>query len=137
MEIVDLERFAFGVARHVMQEHWREVKKRSQREATLTEGIEELAKSLSSADDMGIVSRKSLLKALGACLDLMGGSDRYIAQRCYGEGKSKENREALAVELHLTRNAIDARISRIRARLESCVRSRLAENTAGGSRNSD
>jgi hypothetical protein len=53
-------------------------------------------------------------------------SERLLAERCYGEGKSKDNREQLAAELNLTRNALDARISRLRGKLEQCVRQKLS-----------
>ena len=51
--------------------------------------------------------------------------DRELAERCYGEGKSKDNRAQLAADLGLTRNTVDVRISRMRAKLEACVRARL------------
>jgi len=121
----DVERFAFGVARHVLQEHWREQKRRREAEVTLSPTVENLGREMSSTIETGLHSRKSLLRALRECLDALSESDRVIAERCYGDGKSKENRAALAEELGMSRNTLDARISRIRARLEQCVRLRL------------
>lgn len=125
-DIADIERFAFGVARHVLQEHWREQKRARAAEVTLSPTIENFGRELSTTIETGLHSRKSLLRALSECLDALSDGDRTIAERCYGEGMSKENRAQLAQELGITRNTLDARISRIRARLEKCVRDRLA-----------
>lgn len=125
-DIADIERFSFGVARHVLQEHWREQKKQRTAEVTLSPTIENLGRELSTTIDTGLHSRRSLLRALGECLEALSDSDRMIAERCYGEGTSKEIRAQLAEELAITRNTLDARISRIRTRLEQCVRNRLS-----------
>lgn len=123
--IDDLERFAFGVARNVLQEHWRERKRSVEREATLSSTAENLGKELSGTIDTGPQTRNALLAALKECLVALPDSDRSIAEKCYAGASSKENRAALAAELGISRNALDVRISRIRARLEQCVRSKL------------
>ena len=123
--IEDVERFAFGVAKHVLQEHWRESKRRRAVEATLSPTVENLARELSTSVETGLHSRKALLRALRGCVETMPASDRLIADRCYSDGRSKENRAGLAEELGIARNTLDVRISRIRARLQDCVRKRL------------
>lgn len=124
--IEDVERFAFGVARHVLQEHWREVKRRQAVEVTLSATVENRPKTAATATNTNSNPRAALLQALRACIEELPDTDRMIARRCYGEGKSKDLRAAIAEELQLSRNALDARLSRIRARLEGCVRARLA-----------
>jgi DNA-directed RNA polymerase specialized sigma24 family protein len=123
--IEDLERFAFGVARLVLMEYFREAKRTRRREATLSPTVENLGRELTSTIESGVVSRGSLLRALTDCLAELPEAERAIADRCYGDGKSKDVRAALSIELGVSRNALDARISRIRARLEACVRLRL------------
>lgn len=123
--IEDLERFAFGVARNVLHEYWREKQRREAAEATLSSTAENLGQELSTTLETAPGSRKALLRALQECLADLSEADRLIADRCYGDGRSKDNREVLAKELSLTRNALDARISRIRSRMEACVRQRL------------
>jgi RNA polymerase sigma factor (sigma-70 family) len=131
--IDDVERFVFGVAKHVLQEHWREQKRARVAEVTLSPTVENLGRELSTTVETGLHSRKSLLRALSACLEAQSDTDRLIAERCYGEGKSKENRAALAEELGMSRNTLDARISRLRVKLEQCVRARLTSGPGGNS----
>jgi RNA polymerase sigma factor (sigma-70 family) len=128
--IDDVERFAFGVARNVLREHWREVKRQQAFEATLSETIENRPPSKTARTDTAAVDRAQMLDALHACIAQLSDTDRHIAEQCYGEGKSKENRAALAAELGINRNAVDIRISRIRAKLEACVRARLLGDAA-------
>jgi RNA polymerase sigma factor (sigma-70 family) len=123
--IDDVERFAFGVARNVLREHWREVKRRQAFEATLSETIENRPPSKATRTDTVSIDRSQMLEALRACIAQLSPTDRHIAEQCYGDGKSKENRAALAAELGINRNAVDIRISRIRGKLEACVRARL------------
>ena len=124
-QVDDVERFAFGVARNVLQEYWRERKRRDKREATLASTAQNIGRELTASIETTKFGRKAMLRALTECLASLGEKDRDLAERCYGEGKSKDTREALARELSLTRNALDARISRVRSRLEACVRNKL------------
>lgn len=125
-DVDDVRKFAMGVSKNVLQEHWRELKRSRIAEATLTSTVENLGKELSTTIDTGPHTRQSLLGALRECLVSLSEEDRAIAERCYGEGRSKDNREQLASTLGISRNALDARISRLRTRLELCVRQRLA-----------
>ena len=124
--IEDVERFAFGVARHVLQEHWREEKRRQAFEVTLSATIENRPRIAATATTTSASPRGALLQTLHECIEELPDTDRMIARRCYGEGKSKDLRAAIAEETQLSRNALDARLSRIRAKLEACVRARLA-----------
>lgn len=117
----------FGVAKHVLQEHWREAKRRMTREVTLSRTAENMYRSVTATiDATGVHSRPTMLKALRECLEQLPEADRVIAERCYADGKSKENRAALATELGIARNTLDARLSRMRARLEGCLKLRLS-----------
>ncbi len=126
-KILDVERYTFGVARHVLQEYWREVKRRRAIEETLADTFEERSPTVTRTTDTSVSSRKFMLSALSSCIDQLPEEDREMARRCYGSGTSKENRAALAQETGLSRNSLDARISRIRVKLEACVRLRLEE----------
>lgn len=123
--IDDVERYAFGVAKHVLQEFWREQKRRRDAEVTLSQTVENLGRELTTTVETGMHSRAALLRALRECLDALPEGDRMIAERCYADGKSKDIRAALAEELGMARNTLDARISRLRAKLEQCVRAKL------------
>ena len=123
--IDDLERFAFGVANNVLNEFWREKQRRQLTEATLSSTAENLGRELTASLETLPGSRKALLRALEECLGQLNEADRDLAIRCYGEGKSKDNREQLARELSLTRNTLDARIARIRSRVATCVERKL------------
>jgi RNA polymerase sigma factor (sigma-70 family) len=124
-EIEGVVPFGLGVARNVLHEHWREQKRRRTSEASLNSAVQNLGAELSTTIETGPHTRKALLAALHECVSGLSESDRVIAERCYGDGKSKNNREHLAVELGVTRNALDARISRLRIRLEACVKKKL------------
>ena len=125
-QIEDLERFVFGVAKHVLQEHWRESKRRVLTEATLSQTAENLVRSVTATvDASGVHTRRAMLAALKGCLEQLPEAERALAQNCYGEERSKDARAALAADLGISRNTLDARISRLRAKLENCVRRKL------------
>lgn len=125
--IEDLERFVFGVAKNVLLEHWRESQRRIQTEATLASTAENLVRSVTATvDASGVQTRRTMLAALHACLEQLPEADRVLAQRCYGEERSKDARAALAVEMGIARNTLDARLSRLRAKLENCVRRKIS-----------
>jgi RNA polymerase sigma factor (sigma-70 family) len=130
--IQDVERFVFGVAKHVLQEHWRSVKQRRESEVTLSATVENLGRSITSTSVTGAFSRTATLAALRDCLLQLPDSDQRIAERCYGDGKSKDNRAALSAELGITRNNLDVRLTRMRAKLEECVKSKLTTRSASG-----
>lgn len=126
-QIEDLERFVFGVAKNVLQEHWRESKRRLQTETTLASTAENLVKSVTATvDASGVHTRRTMLAALQSCLEQLPEAERSLAQRCYGEQSSKDARAALAAEIGISRNTLDARLSRLRAKLENCVRRKVS-----------
>lgn len=120
--IVDLERFCVGVASNVLREHWRHVGRQQDFETTLTEAFANPSRESTAT------GRGAVLSALRACVEELTVADRDLAMRCYGDGKSKDIRAVLAAELGLSRNALDARVSRIRKRLEACVGRKLGRN---------
>jgi len=125
--IEDLERFVFGVAKNVLLEHWRESQRRLQTEATLASTAENLVGSVTATvDASGMHTRGTMLAALHSCLEQLPAADRVLAQRCYGEERSKDARAALAAEMGIARNTLDARLSRLRAKLEHCVRRKIS-----------
>jgi RNA polymerase sigma factor (sigma-70 family) len=126
-DIQRVEQFVFGIARHVMHEHWRELKRRRTTEAPLTDTAANYAVPRDPTTITGIKSRAWLLRALHGCLEQLPPADQHVARASYGPGKSKDHRAALASELGISRNTLDARISRIRARLEQCVEAKLSE----------
>ena len=73
--------------------------------------------------------RRRLLEGIEDCLELLASADRELILEYYrGERRAKiEHRRELAERLDLTANALSIRACRIRAKLERCVRSRVAE----------
>ena len=126
-DIARVEQFVFGIARHVMHEYWRELKRRRAAETNLGETAQNYAVPRDPTTISGIGSRAWLLRALYDCIAQLAPQDQHVLRRSYGTGKSKDNRAVLAQELGISRNALDARISRLRSRLDQCVQARLSE----------
>jgi RNA polymerase sigma factor (sigma-70 family) len=129
-DIQRVEQFVFGIARNVLHEHWREIKRRRAVEVRLTETAENYAPPRDATTITGIKSRTWLLRSLQQCLEQLPAADQSLARDAYRIGKSKENRSALAEKLGITRNTLDARLSRIRRRLDLCVQAKLAARFA-------
>jgi len=117
-------RYCYIVARFVFLEHLRETK--SQRMVALPPGDIALQPPASSAvaAEEATATREELLACLQKCVEELDPLNRRIITRYYiGSERVKiDNRRELAESLGLSLNALTIRASRIRKRLEACVR---------------
>jgi DNA-directed RNA polymerase specialized sigma24 family protein len=103
--IPHLDRYAFGIARFLIQE---ETRARRNREAALRQM--QLQGAIQSPPDEG------MLQAMQGCLTALPGESRQLIERYYSE-----DRATLARELGISLNALRNRALRIRAELYKCV----------------
>jgi RNA polymerase sigma factor (sigma-70 family) len=116
-------RYCYIVARFVFLEHLREVKSHRMVEHDPADVAPvQVALSGPDAEEAGI--RESLFACLDKCLQELDSLNRRIITRYYigGERVKIDNRRELAQSLGITQNALAIRASRIRKRLEACVR---------------
>jgi RNA polymerase sigma factor (sigma-70 family) len=129
-------RYCYIVARFVFLEHVRETRAHP----TVTHAPGDVASHASilsvehaERDVDAAATRDKLLACLEKCLDELDPLNRRIISRYYiGSERVKiDNRRALAESLGLSPNALTIRASRIRKRLEACVRARLSARCDG------
>jgi RNA polymerase sigma factor (sigma-70 family) len=116
-------RYCYIVARFVFLEHLRETRSHRLAEHDPADvAPAQLVWSRPDAEAAGI--REHLLLCLDKCLQELDPLNRRIITRYYiGSERVKiDNRRELAESLGLTQNALAIRASRIRKRLEACVR---------------
>ena len=107
LEIEDVFKFSYGVARHVLSEHWRDPK----REWDQLDQRFSSPKSDREFDDRCI-------ECMEKCLQALQSEERdLIVKNCILDKKGKEE---LAGSLGLTMNALRIRAFRIRTRLHEC-----------------
>ena len=117
--VQDVPRFAHGIARLVLLEHWR---RPDARVLPLDElGPEPAAPAEAPDDDVRV-------QCLSRCLDELAPKGRDLILRYYGgDGRSRiDGRRQMAQALGLSENALRSRAQRLRDQLESCVRRRMA-----------
>ena len=107
LEIKDVFKFSYGVARLVLLEHWNDPKRE----------WDQLDERLSSPkSDRG--SDNHRLECMEKCLRALPPEDRdLIVKNC---SRDKRGKEDLASSLGLTINALRIRVFRIRTRLQEC-----------------
>jgi RNA polymerase sigma factor (sigma-70 family) len=117
--IQDLARYCFGVARRILMEDLRAKKKEVDIEFDLLQApfLEE--------------SLEPRYECLDRCLQQLSVKDRELILEYYTEaGREKiEQRKALAEKMGIPINVLWIRISRLRQRLQDCVRQCLDETT--------
>jgi DNA-directed RNA polymerase specialized sigma24 family protein len=115
--IEDLGRFARGIARLVLLEHWR---RPDARRASLDEAAEGGVAPDEAADE---AADEALLECLGGCLDELPSEGRDLILEYYAaEGRRRiDTRKRLARTLGLSESALRNRAQRLRDRLESCL----------------
>ena len=107
LEIEDLFKFSYGVARLVLLEHWRDPKREWEQ---LDERVSS-PKSDREFDEHG-------LECMKKCLHALPSKDRdLIVKNCILDKKGKEE---LAKSLGLKINALRLRVFRIRTKLHKC-----------------
>jgi DNA-directed RNA polymerase specialized sigma24 family protein len=117
--------YVHGVARNVLRGDWTQ----RQRAATRAAAEPEPA----PPDDEGAARVERRLACLDRCLAALSPETRLLVLRYYvDERRAKiDGRRALADALGIGQNALRIRMHRIRARLESCVRVCLGDETEG------
>ncbi|HJZ81844.1 MAG TPA: hypothetical protein VKD91_15915 [Pyrinomonadaceae bacterium] len=113
-------RYCYIVARFVFLEHLRE----TDRETRLAAELARQRGNGEAQPDEDRSLREKMLNCLERCTRELEPISRQIISRYYlGKERIKiENRRALAVTLGITMNALSIRASRIRDKLEACVR---------------
>ena len=126
----DVMRYAYGVAKNILREHWNEKK----REAVSLrrfpqEPTAERRTGLRVADGLG----ERRLGCLKKCLGALSQPSRELILRYYeGEGGLKiARRKVLAETLGMPVGVLRTRAFRLRARLESCVEKCLGKDGKG------
>ena len=109
----DLARYARGIARHVLLEHWRRVGK----PAVPLERVEAAHAAAPEPADA------TLADCLESCLSRMEPEARDVILGYYlAEGRSRiEGRKRLAASLGVAEGALRNRAQRLRDRLEACI----------------
>jgi DNA-directed RNA polymerase specialized sigma24 family protein len=118
VSVEDVPRFARGIARLVLLEHWR-----SRRPEALAEDHDPAAPaSLHDEDD------EALHRCLDLCLNELDAEGRGLILGYYAdEGRKRiEARKEMAAALGLSESALRNRAQRLRDRLERCLTSCLA-----------
>jgi DNA-directed RNA polymerase specialized sigma24 family protein len=122
--VEDLGRFARGIARLVLLEHWR---RSDARRVSLDEVSTGLPATPEAGDD-------ALSECLGRCLDELSPESRDLILEYYvAEGRRRiDSRKRLARTLGVTESALRNRAQRLRDRLEHCL-TRSVGRPPGGS----
>ena len=111
--VEDMPRFARGIARMVLLEHWRRPDARGV-------PLEELASgpAMEEAPDDA-----ALPQCLDRCLDELAPDSRDLILEYYGgEGRSRiDRRKRMAQALGVSENALRSRAQRLRDQLERCI----------------
>jgi DNA-directed RNA polymerase specialized sigma24 family protein len=117
--VKDVPRFAHGIARLVLLEHWRRPDARSV-------PLEELAPQPATVAETP--EDDALRQCLDRCLDELVPESRDLILEYYGgEGRSRiDRRKRTAQALGVSESALRSRAQRLRDQLEGCVRRCLA-----------
>jgi DNA-directed RNA polymerase specialized sigma24 family protein len=118
------EKFAAGIARLLLHEHWR----RQQRE---TQALQLLKYDGAEGSDAESQQTEALAAALDECLEKLPPGQRELIQRYYGsDGYSQiESRKQLAAQMNISLNALRNRAMRIRADLEGHAAAALRKSS--------
>ena len=113
-------RYCYIVAKFVLLESYRQRARES--DVAWSDTAVDVADPATTQDTTG--SRERTLACLERCLEACTPAERQLILDYYRTptGKASEQRKALAARLGLTANSLTIRASRIRSRLEGCVR---------------
>jgi RNA polymerase sigma factor (sigma-70 family) len=116
--------YFYGVARNLIKEQWQATAQPSPKDGSLSPGKEISVGSDDSKQDE--VKRQEIelrLECLERCLGKLPKRTQELVIRYYqGESGAKiNNRNQLARELGISRNALNNRVLRIRVKMEDCV----------------
>ena len=119
--------YCYIVAKYVFLENLRQLK--AERIGAAEDVRQDTAQGQSVKTESDHEAREKMHGCLEKCLDELPNDDRELILEYYrGEGRETiERRSELAGRLGLSKNALILRASRIRTRLEGCVRSCCGE----------
>jgi DNA-directed RNA polymerase specialized sigma24 family protein len=125
--VEDVARFARGIARLVLLEHWRRPEARA---ARLDGGDAWRPPAAGKAED------DEVSDCLSRCLGELGPESRELILEYYvGEGRNRiERRKRMAEALGVSESALRNRAQRLRDQLERCITACLGDRTSGGPR---
>jgi len=113
--------YVYGVAMHVLQEHWRA----SAREAQATRGARETATAVEvvTEGEEELLLGEQRLRCLERCLRDLSASGRRLLEAYHAAPPSERivRRQALARDLGLTLNALRIQAFRLRERVQGCI----------------
>ena len=119
--VEDVARFAHGIARMVLLEHWRRPDAR---------GVPMAARPEAAATAEDDPDDGALADCLDRCLDALAAESRALILEYYaGKGRSRiEARKRMARELGVSESALRNRMQRVRDEVERCIgRGRAAQ----------
>jgi DNA-directed RNA polymerase specialized sigma24 family protein len=121
--VEDVPRFALGIARLVLLEHWR-------RPGARHVPLDELPREPKAPEPPDDDARA---RSLAGCLDELPAESRSLILDYYGgDGRGRiDRRKGMAERLGISENALRSRAQRVRDQLESCVRRRLVSALDG------
>ncbi|MHB1936066.1 MAG: RNA polymerase sigma factor [Acidobacteriaceae bacterium] len=126
-EILDPAKFAAGIARLLLKEHFRENDRREAALATMAEFYLNHAKVAMESTD-----REERMEVLEHCLQAIPEASRNLIERYFSaESRTQiQHRQRLAEEHGISANALRNRVMRIRAELERRYALRFSRKTS-------
>ena len=116
----DINRFAYGVAKFIWQEHLNESQKNNQ--ITDQRALEMFPAGTDPVERAVLcLDQDERYRCLEQCLEKLQPSDRELVLGYYESGKNKENRKKLADQLSMSLGTLATRVCRIREKLEECI----------------
>jgi DNA-directed RNA polymerase specialized sigma24 family protein len=124
VEVKDLMRYSYGIAKNVLQEHWRE-KKAKQKYVT-----EEGRRPQVNTDDEAAAGKERRLKCLEECSAGLSTGERTLLTDYFGgRGRGiQKRRRSMAEELNISREALTLRVFHLKHRLRKCIEKCLQES---------
>lgn len=122
MDEQEAGRYLYGIARNLLREHWRKLKKERSRKP-LPE-VERLILEIREreVEAAETVDRKDRLDALNDCLDRLSSGSRNLVNLRFFKGHSAVH---IAKERGESPDAVRMALMRVRHKLKTCVQNRL------------
>ena len=126
-EILDPAKFAVGIARLLLKEHWRETCRKEEAIAAMAQCNREAARR-----EQERVHQEERVAMLEQCLEAIAEPSRILIQRYFSaESRTQiQHRQKLAEEYGISANALRNRVMRIRMEVEKNFISLQSENLA-------
>jgi len=129
VEVKDLMRFSYGVAKNVLHEYLRRKKKEkiylSEREYQSRAG---------TGDEEAAAGKERRLECLEKCAVNLSAQERALLIDYFsGRGRGRqEHRKRMAEQLHITLETLRLRVFNLKRRVRKCIEKCLEESSAAG-----